>query len=184
MNLIKDQFIRMLPVIFGVILFLNFIPANAQDIAQLMAEKYSLEVDEKTFDIYYGFKGSLEVDISDLEVDKPVISDIILNVDKKSIEAFFEKNEYAGPAWLRLPTELITAEGGAFQLFIDEIEKPYELTYYADEISVGFFMPEGTEQVEIIGTSVIPEFSTMAVLVLGTSIASLIFLTRKFNVQI
>ena len=55
--------------IIGIILFSVIIPAYAQDISQLMAEKYSLQVDEQTFDVYYGFKGSLEVDISDLEVE-------------------------------------------------------------------------------------------------------------------
>ena len=181
MLLKKVYFDLIIPCIFGIILFSAIIPAYAQDISQLMAEKYSLQVDEQTFDVYYGFKGSLEVDISDLEVDNPYASSMILNKEKKSMEVFFDDHEYAGPVWIRLPTELITAEGGAFQLFIDDTEKPFELTYYADEISVGFFMPEGTQKVEVIGTSVIPEFSTIAVLVLGMGITSSIILRRKIS---
>ena len=144
-----------------------------------MAEKYPLQVDEQTFDIYYGFKGSLEVDISASEVENPHASNMILNKEEKSIEVFFDEHEYAGPVWIRLPTELLTAEGGNFQLFIEDEEKPFELTYYANEISVGFFLPEGSQKVKIIGTSVIPEFSTIAVFVLGAGMTSLILLRRK-----
>lgn len=169
------------PVIFGIILISIIIPANAQDIAQLMSEKYALDVDERTFDIYYGFKGSLEVDISSQEVENPKASYMILNQEKKSLEINFDEHEYAGPVWMRLPTEMIAAKGGEFQLLIDDVSKPYELTYYTDDVSVGFFMPLGTQKVEIVGTSVIPEFSVMAVLVFGTSMASLIILRRKIN---
>ena len=181
MNSIKSQLTFVLPVIFGIVIFSAITPTYAQDISQLMAEKFSLQVDEQTFDVYYGFKGSLEVDISDLEVENPYASSMLLNQEKKSIQVFFEEHEYAGPVWIRLPTELITAEGGGFQLFIDDAEKPYELTYYANEISVGFFLPEGSQKVEIIGTSVIPEFSTLTVLVLGTAMTSLIILRRKIS---
>ncbi len=182
MNSIKSQLTLGLSLIFVVVIFSANTPANAQDISQLMAEKYSLQVNEQTFDVYYGFKGSLEIDISDLEVENPYVSNMILNQEQKSIEVIFDEHEYAGPVWLRLPTELITAEEGKFQLFIDDAEKPYELTYYANEISVGFFMQEGSQKVEIIGTSVIPEFSTIAVLVLGTGMTSLIILSRKLKI--
>ena len=165
-------------------IFSAIIPAEAQDIAQLMAGKYSLQVDEQTFDIYYGFKGSLEVDISSQKAENPSPSKIFLNQERKSIEITFEENEYTGPMWVRLPVKLITAEGGEFQLFIDDFEKPYELTYYTDEVSVGFFLPVGTQKIEIVGTSVIPEFSTLAVFILATGMASLIILRRKTSLTI
>ena len=172
------------PVILSVTIFSAIIPAEAQDIAQLMAGKYSLQVDEQTFDIYYGFKGSLEVDISSQKAENPSPSKIFLNQERKSIEITFEENKYTGPMWVRLPTKLITAKGGGFQLFIDDFEKPYELTYYTDDISVGFFLPVGTQKIEIVGTSVIPEFSTMAVLILATGMASLTILRRKTSLTI
>ena len=179
--MIKSQLTLVFPVIFSIVIFSIIIPANALDIAQLMAEKYVLDVDDQTFDIYYGFKGSLEVDISSQEFDNPKISNIFLNQEQKSLEITFEEHEYAGPVWVRLPTELMSAKGGEFQLLIEDVEKPYELTYYTDDVSVGFFMPLEIQKVEIIGTSVIPEFSSIAVLVLGTGTLSLIFLTRKIK---
>ncbi len=187
MNQIKIKLVKKLllalslQVIFSLIVFGTIIPVNAQDISQLMSDKYSLQVDEQTFDVFYGFKGSLEVDISGLQVENPKISNMILNQEQKSLEITFGEHEYVGPVWLRLPTELITAEGGEFQLFFDGVEKPYELTYYTDDISVGFFMTETTQNVVIVGTSVIPEFSTIAVLVLGAAMMLLIILSRKIN---
>lgn len=175
------NFILVLPIIFSIVLFSMINLAYAQDIAQLMAEKYSLQVDEQTFEIFYGFKGSLEVEISESEVENPHASNMILDKEKKSLEINLEEHEYAGPMWIRLPTELISASGGEFQVLIDDVDKPYELTYYTNEISVGFFIPEGTKKVEIFGTNVIPEFGSIAVLVLGVGIISIILVTQKIN---
>ncbi len=149
-----------------------------------MAEKYSIEVDEKNFDIFYGFKGSLEIDIPSLEIENPEVSNILLNKERKSLEIDFEDHEYAGPIWFRLPPELISAERGEFQVLIDDAPKPFELTYYANDVSVGFFIPEGTQKVEIIGTSIIPEFSIMTVLVLGIAMTFLIIFTKNRSLPI
>lgn len=166
-------------VIAGIILSSVIIPINAQDIAQLMSEKYSIKIDEHVFDLYYGFKGSLEVDIPSLDFENPSVSHMLLSKEKKSLELYFEQHEYAGAMWVRFPTELISAKGGEFQLFIDGVNKPYELTYYGENIAIGFIIPEGAQKVEIVGTSVIPEFSNISVLVLGTGMISLAILTRK-----
>ena len=175
----KTSFTLIFIAMIGLILNFGLVPVDAQDIAELMAEKYSLEVDEKIFDIYYGFKGSLEIDVSSSEVEKPKVEEMFLNKEKKLLEINFDENEYAGPIWFRLPPELISAEGGEFQLLIDDVDKPFELTYYTDDVSIGFFLPKNSQSVEIIGTNVIPEFGTIAVLVLASAIASLILVTRK-----
>lgn len=43
--------------------------AQYLDIAQLSAEKYQLKIDEKTYDIYYGYQGSFEVDVEKIGED-------------------------------------------------------------------------------------------------------------------
>jgi len=98
------------------------VPANAQDIAQLMAEKYSIEVDEQIFEISYGFKGSLEINIPSLEIENPKVSKMTINQERKSLEINLEDHEYAGPMWVRLPPELISAEGGDFQVLIEDVQ--------------------------------------------------------------
>jgi hypothetical protein len=53
----------------------------------------------------------------------------------------FEESSYEGPMRVRLPNELIFAEGGKFQVLVDGNEKRYELTSYIDKIAVGFILP-------------------------------------------
>jgi len=94
-----------------------------------------------------------------------------------------------GTLALRLPREVIdsqTAEGedADFAAFIDnaEYEEPGELDEPAEDtrtILIGF--PEGTGSIDVIGTSVIPEFSTIAVVVLAVAIIGIIIATARNN---
>ncbi|MDP8887823.1 MAG: PEFG-CTERM sorting domain-containing protein [Thermoproteota archaeon] len=92
-----------------------------------------------------------------------------------------------GTLALRLPTEVInsqTAEGedADFAAFIDnaEFQEPGELDEPAEDtrtILIGF--PAGTGSIDVIGTSVIPEFSTIAVVVLAVAIIGIIIATAR-----
>lgn len=92
-----------------------------------------------------------------------------------------------GTLALRLPREVIdsqTAEGedADFAAFIDnaEYEEPGELDEPAEDtrtILIGF--PAGAESIDVIGTSVIPEFSTIAVAVLAVAIIGIIIATAR-----
>lgn len=130
-----------------------------QDIAELASEKYLLQIDDQTFQIFYGFKGSLEVEIEAKEIENPKVTSMNINPERRSLEINFEKSAYEGPLWVGLPNELITAEGGKFKVLINDKEKIYELTYYTDKIAAGFILPSKSSHVEIIGIRVIPEFS-------------------------
>ncbi|HEY9406669.1 MAG TPA: PEFG-CTERM sorting domain-containing protein [Nitrososphaera sp.] len=92
-----------------------------------------------------------------------------------------------GTLALRLPREIIdsqTAEGedADFAAFIDnaEYEQPGEIdepTEDARTVLIGF--PAGTGSVDVIGTSVIPEFSTIAIVVLAVAIVGIIMVTAR-----
>jgi predicted secreted protein with PEFG-CTERM motif len=92
-----------------------------------------------------------------------------------------------GTLALRLPREVIdsqTAEGedADFAAFIDnaEFQEPGELDEPAEDtrtILIGF--PAGTGSIDVIGTSVIPEFSTIAVVVLAVAIVGIIMATAR-----
>jgi predicted secreted protein with PEFG-CTERM motif len=92
-----------------------------------------------------------------------------------------------GTLALRLPREVIdsqTAEGedADFAAFIDnaEFQEPGELDEPAEDtrtILIGF--PAGTGSIDVIGTSVIPEFSTIAVVVLAVAIIGIIIATAR-----
>jgi len=92
-----------------------------------------------------------------------------------------------GTLALRLPREIIdsqTAEGedADFAAFIDnaEFEQPGEIDEPTNDtrtVLIGF--PAGTESVDVLGTSVIPEFSTIAIVVLAVAIIGIIMVTAR-----
>ena len=92
-----------------------------------------------------------------------------------------------GTLALRLPTEVIDSktdegEDADFAAFIDnaEYEEPGELDEPAEDtrtILIGF--PAGTGSIDVIGTSVIPEFSTIALVVLAVAIIGIIMATAR-----
>jgi predicted secreted protein with PEFG-CTERM motif len=92
-----------------------------------------------------------------------------------------------GTLALRLPREVIdskTAEGedADFAAFIDNAEfaEPGEIDESAEDsrtLLIGF--PEGTSSIDVIGTSVIPEFSTIAVAVLAVAIIGIVIATAR-----
>ncbi len=92
-----------------------------------------------------------------------------------------------GTLALRLPREIIdsqTAEGEdrEFAAFIDNAEytQPGETDEPANDtrtVLIGF--PAGTGSVDVIGTSVIPEFSTIAIVVLAVAIIGIIMVTAR-----
>ncbi|HEV3432425.1 MAG TPA: PEFG-CTERM sorting domain-containing protein [Nitrososphaera sp.] len=98
-------------------------------------------------------------------------------------------SESNGTLTLRLPREVIdskTAEGedADFAAFIDNAEfvEPGEIDEQAEDsrtILIGF--PAGAESVDVLGTSVIPEFSTIAVIVLAVAIIGIIIATTARN---
>jgi hypothetical protein len=149
-----------------------------QDIAELASEKYLLQVDDKVFQIFYGFKGSLEMETVGKEIVNPKVSSMNINSERSSLEINFEKSTYEGPIWIRLPNELISAEGGKFQVLVDNKEKTYELTYYPDKVAIGFIFPAKSSHVEIIGSSVIPEFTT-TIIIFGIAMLTICYFLRK-----
>src|ERR687895_522468 len=92
-----------------------------------------------------------------------------------------------GTLALRLPREVIdsqTAEGtdADFAGFIDnaEYEEPGEIEPESEDtrtLLIGF--PAGAGSIDVIGTSVIPEFSTIAIIVLAVAIIGIIIATAR-----
>jgi predicted secreted protein with PEFG-CTERM motif len=98
-----------------------------------------------------------------------------------------------GTLALRLPREVIdsqTVEGSDadFAAFIDaaEYEEPGEIEPEAEgtrTLLIGF--PAGAGSIDVIGTSVIPEFSTIAAIVLAVAIVGIVIATARhgrFNI--
>jgi predicted secreted protein with PEFG-CTERM motif len=93
-----------------------------------------------------------------------------------------------GTLALRLPREVIdskTVEGtdADFAAFIDnaEYEEPGEIEPSEDTRTLLVGFPAGAGSIDVIGTSVIPEFSTIAVIMLAVAIVGIVIATARYG---
>lgn len=124
-----------------------------------------------TFDVEYTIKGGT---VKNMLVDPDIFALIVI------IE-----NEDDGSLTLSLPREYIDAKkqdgtDDTFIVLIDGLEVPYQEVKTDDDsriIKIQF--EEGDSDIEIIGTFVIPEFGTIALLVLVITTSIAIILSKK-----
>jgi len=89
-----------------------------------------------------------------------------------------------GELTITLPKEIIDTNEGSFFVLVDG----EETVYYSEETSdtrtllIPFY--NGSEVIEIIGTFVIPEFGTIAAIILAVAITSIIVLSAKTRLNI
>jgi len=132
------------------------------------AEKnYHLEIDENSFDIKYDFDG----DVITMDIDKESTS-LLIGTDNVKDSNF----------QITLPDKLIHADNNAFVVLINGYETEYKVTHDVDS-ALTFFVPDFTEEIEIIGTHVVPEFPLGAILVSGSIFGIIIAIqkSKKFN---
>jgi len=131
------------------------------------AENYHLEVDGNSFDIKYDFDG----DIIAMDIDKESTS-LLIGTDNVKDSNF----------QITLPDELIHADNNAFVVLINGYETEYKVTHGVDS-ALTFFVPDFTEEIEIIGTHVVPEFPLGAILVFGSIFGIIVAIqkSKKFN---
>ncbi len=144
------------------LIFLSLIPLLLFSNFSAYAESFSLEIDDEVYDIEYDFNG----DIIAMAIDKETFSLLIAteNVNDSQFQ-------------IKLPNDLIRAENNEFAILVNGFEVDYEVLDTVD-VNLTFFVPTFTEEIEIIGTFVVPEFPLGAVLVLGT-ISGIIIIVQK-----
>ena len=125
-----------------------------------------------TFDIKYIIRGG---NVTDIIVDQEFFELIVL-IEPKS----------DGILTLELPRTAIDAKKSdgtddIFIILIDGVEVPFIETKDANTRTITIEFEEIDSDIEIIGTFVIPEFGTIASLVLAVSIISIIIISSKRN---
>ncbi len=137
-----------------------------------------------TFDVEYTIIGG-------------TVKDMILEPNNFTLKILIEAPD-EGTISLKLPRESIDAEkpngqDEGFIVLIDDIQFPYEETETNEEsrlITINFEEKVSEEamstyEVEIIGTNVIPEFGTMAMLILLLGVVTTIIVSKnKFQLKI
>lgn len=151
--------------------------AQYLDISQINSEKFILVIDGNSYDIYYGYHGSLDAMGSDFQ--DPTLLEIIVNDERKSLEITMSDVPESTDFWVRTPFEVITAEKENYQILVDGVDTGYDIMKFPNDYVIGVFIPEDAKHIEIIGTQVIPEFGPLSILILGVAIGSMAYLIRK-----
>ncbi len=151
--------------------------AQYLDISQLESEKFTFTFDDKSYDIYYGYRGSLDAMGSD-EVF-PTVSTMNINEERKSIEIIMDDVPEKTDFWVRTPEDVLYAEGEKFTVLINGVDTGYDLMKFPNDYVIGFIISKDTKNIEVIGTRIIPEFGALTILILGLSVLGLVYFMRK-----
>lgn len=128
------------------------VPKIVSSPVSVFGKTYSLQVENKTYNIYYGFKFTY-----------PNVEDISLVSDHNSMQINLNGITETDSMWIQFPQDLVSAENNNFILYVDGHEKKYELATSDHSTIMGFTVPTNTTRIEIQGTHIIPEFPTSAV---------------------
>jgi predicted secreted protein with PEFG-CTERM motif len=107
---------------------------------------------------------------------------VIPNLDEKSLMVQIDSISN-GTLVIKLPREVIDAkfagEDDSFIVLLDGLDIDFDESITGNERTLTIQYPEGTEDIEIIGTYVIPEFGGIAIIILMVSVFSVIFVSRN-----
>jgi hypothetical protein len=126
-------------------------------------ETFRLQIDDKVYDVEYKING----DVIAMDIDKEVTSLLIATENVQDSE--FQ---------ITLPNELIRAEKNEFAVLVNGLEVNYGVIDDVDN-HLTFFVPAFTEEIEIIGTFVVPEFPLGSLLVLATVVGIIIIFQKS-----
>ena len=131
---------------------ISFIPVFAESHPEYSGienpSEYVLNIDEHTFTIKYGVNG----DVIAMAVD-PELTSLLIALENTTDSVFK----------IDLDHQLINAQNNEFAILVNGYEVEYEIVSDANSSTFTFFVPQHTEEIEIIGTHVIPEFSLGAI---------------------
>ena len=150
--------------------------AQYADIAELMMKKYQINVDNADFTIFYRFSTMGQGEGSDEDIIATIKS-IELDKERKSLIISVDNLNQTDILSIQFPKKLVSAEGTKLTLLVDGKEKGYESNVQDIKRTMIFVLPAKTEKIEIVGTNVIPEFSS-GLTVLLALISGIIIMQR------
>ena len=141
-------------------IFLAIIP-----LSNIFAEQsYDLVIDEHSFELKYVLNG----DVIAMALDQELTS-LLIGIENTKDSTFT----------IDLPNEMIRSVDNAFAVLVNGLEVDYEILSDNNSSHLEFFVPFGTEEIEIIGTFVIPEFPFGLFLIFGTIMTVVCLVTRR-----
>ncbi|GBL41111.1 hypothetical protein EMGBD3_04790 [Nitrosarchaeum sp.] len=149
--------------------------------------KTDTPVATKTFEVDAGNQGTFDVQYS---IEGGIVKNMLIDKDIFALIVVIESTDN-GSISLEIPREALDAKkqdktDDTFIIIIDGIEAPYQETITDSNtrvITINF--EQGDSDIEIIGTTIIPEFGTIAVMILVIGMITTIVVTKnKFQIHI
>lgn len=154
-------------ILFAIVLIFSSVPVFAEsepvDVELKDSETYALEIDEKKFEIHY----MVDADVIAMAVD-PELKSFLIGL----------KDANDSVMVIDLEHQIIRADENKFAVLVNGIEVDYDVESDADSSALTFFVPEFSEEVEIIGTQVIPEFSLGMLIMMAALLTVVLVISR------
>ena len=135
---------------------------------QQPTEPFSLKIAGQTYEIPYEITGG---SVKSMSAD-PVTKTLLVTINSTS----------AGMLTIQLPKNVIDA-GGAFSVVIDgkgnATVNESKTTGQARTLSIEF--SQGSKQIEIMGTSMVPEFGVISAIVLASGVVAVLIASWKYS---
>jgi len=150
-------------ILFGMVILItsiNFVYASQGN--------YLLEIDEHSYNLAYSFEG----DVIAMAIDQELNS-LLIGIE----------NTRDSPFEITLPNEMINAENNEFAVLVNGVDTDYQLFTDNSGLKIQFFVPTNTEEIEIVGTHVIPEFPLGIFSILGIFFVLLIIMTKNTKIN-
>jgi len=135
--------------------------------------------------------GTIKVDRTNFVLSYKITGGSVLSVtpdDEANSLVVVIKTTSDGVLTITLPRALIDAkingQDDNFFVLIDGEEVEFEETTTDTDRTLTIAFPDGAEEIEIIGTFVVPEFGTIAALILAIAIISIIAVSAKTRLSI
>ena len=131
----------------------------------VFAESYQLIVDENSFEIIYSIQGNVLA----MAIDKELTS-LLVGIENISEDSIFS---------IEFPHEVISAENNQFVVLVNGVESDYAISTTDLGAKLTIPTPAFSEEIEIIGTHVIPEFSISVLIILFLLVTVSIFVSKS-----
>jgi len=117
-----------------------------------------------------------------------IVTGARLSTGTTSLIIELDANNDGGTISLDLPRSVIDANMGGtddqFFVLVNGEEANFDETPSSSTRSLSVMFPAGTEEIEIIGTFVVPEFGTIAVMILAVAIISIIAVSARSRLNV
>ena len=123
----------------------------------------------------------------DHDISGGTVTEMEIDMDSTSLIVKIDSDD-AGSITITLPRDVIDAtinnEDDDLFVIVDGEEVDFDETTTSTDRTLTIAFPAGTEEIEIIGTFVVPEFGTIAVMILAVAIISIVAISAKSRLSI